>query len=213
MQDTQAFSSAGRMLTVSLLVLWFGVSGARAEPVNDEILKRLDAIEQRLDQLEAGSKAPPLETLLEGIINKKQAQSAAKETSKGDLEQEPPRFEAKLVSVKAAGKDALGRPLMAVAVKVTNASDRDTSIINAHVLIQDKAGNHLATLTWTKSRAIPGKDSVTMRGTYSDGYGDDGLQRLIEMDPALIDVTFKVFKIVFKDGEVVEYASCPFCEF
>jgi hypothetical protein len=179
---------------------------------NEEISKRLDAIEKRLDTLEA---IPNLGALLMQKMPKDSAKSQVSGTGKGDMVEDPPqpKFSARLLSIKPAGKDALGTQGYALTIEVTNETGRDVDLINAKVAFVDKLGNRLGTVTWEKSKGIPAGKSAKMSGSYSDNMGKDGLTRLAEMNPSLFETKFEIYKIAYKGGEVVTIKECSLCDF
>lgn len=182
---------------------------------NDEIVKRLDAIEKRLDTLEA---IPNLGALLMQQMRKnateKSSQSESAGTGKSDMVDEPPQpeFSARLLSIKPAGKDIIGRQGYRLTVEVMNKTGRDAELINAKVLFVDKLGNTLGSVTWERSKGIPAGKSAKMSGAYSDN-GDGGLARIAEMDASLFQTKFDVYKIAYKGGEVVTIKDCLLCDF
>lgn len=191
----------------------FLCSAALAQSSNDEILKRLDAIEKRLDQIESKG-GPALDVSpLEQLIGKKLAEPQQDSSGKSDLAIEPPPFVAELISVSPDGKNLIGQKLVKLQFKVRSDGKRDAEIINASIFVKDKAGNRLANVKWEKSRGIKAGKTVSMTGTYESRGNDDGLGRLLEIDRSLITVEFVVYKIVFKGGEVVEYQDCFMCDF
>lgn len=181
---------------------------------NEEILKRLDAIERRLDTLEA---LPNVGTLLLEQVRKnvrEVQQTNAGKSGKGDMaEAKPkqPKFSARLVSIKP-GRNEYGRLLYDLKVEVTNESGRDASLINAYVVFVDRLGNTLIRLPWEKSRGIAAGKSVKMSGSFRD-VAAHGLERMTEMDPSLFETQFEVYKIAYKDGEVVTLKECSSCDF
>lgn len=85
--------------------------------------------------------------------------------------------------------------------------------INAHIAFKDKLGNTLVRRVWAKSRGIPAGKAQKMSGSYSSIFGSDGLERLVELDRSLLDISFEVYKIAFQDGEIVQYRDCNRCDF
>ena len=188
-------------------------SAAMAQTSNDEVLKRLEAIEKRLDQIERKGGAALDVSPLEQLIGKRLSESQKDDSGKSDLAIQPPPFTVELVSASPDGKNLIGQKLVKLQFKVRSEGERDAEIINASIYVKDKAGNRLANVKWEKSRGIGAGKTVSMSGSYASRDSDDGLGRLLEIDRSLIDVEFVVYKIVYKGGEVVEYQDCLLCDF
>lgn len=195
--------------TILLLVVAWALPVAAQS--NEEILKRLDAIEKRLNKLES---APNLGALIDPSTQNARQQKLDDESGKADMDgPSQPMFEASLLEAKFDGKDILGKQLVRIVAAVTNKTDRDATLINAHIVFSDKLGNVLGRITWSKSRGIGAGKTQKMSGSYSGSLGEDGLERIVEMDRSLLEVRFEVFKIAYKDGEVVKVKDCLMCDF
>lgn len=105
---------------LAILVLATPASGQS----NEDILKRLDAIEKRLDKLES---APSLGAIMNKVLEtgQEQAQSGAK-ADMGDPPQ--PKFEVTLLDAKPDGEDVLGKSLVRIVASVKNETGRDAAL-------------------------------------------------------------------------------------
>ncbi len=204
--------------TVMLIALSVCLTSPSVYADESEILRRLDLIEQRLNKLEGSSDAKKIigEALQKALTGNETIDSAnSQSTAKSDLINAPPQFNAKLISIKKTGrKSSLDMPLYEIVVDVSNDGTEDTSIINAYVDIKDKADNLIARIKWDGNKGIDAGKTAKMKGQYSDNpFEESRLARLFEIDSKLIVTQFNVYKVVFADGNVVEYKKCIMCDF
>ncbi|MEO9169174.1 MAG: hypothetical protein ABI230_12300 [Aestuariivirga sp.] len=170
------------------------------------------ALNKRIDDLETRIKA--LELIVPfiraaGEHNTAGAGNPGQAEGKVDLAKDAPPLTVHLDSIKASGKDILGKPTIAIKVTVVNPTDKDIGIMNASISIEDKAGNRLANLKWEHNQGIgPGK-TVTQSGQYSDDY-NGWVETIMTTDPSMISASIKVYKIAFRNGTVETYAECGF---
>jgi hypothetical protein len=170
---------------------------------NDEILKRLEAIEKRLEKLEA---APTVGNLLDQAI---QNAREPQKSGKADMASLPqPSFSAKLLKATFGKQGRLQEPPIDFSVAVTNNTGRDASLINARVVFTDKLGNDLGSARWADSKGIASGKTETMSDTiYRRMFDPANPKRLVDIDRSLLIVRFEVSKIAYADGEIVDYAQ------
>ncbi len=201
-----------------LLLISVGLVTGSVYADDSEILRRLDLIEQRLNKLESSNDqknifGQALENALRGENHASNDDDQS--TDKSDLVNIPPSFNARFISIKKTGKNSgLDMPVYEVVVNVSNESDKSTTIINAYVDIKDKADNLIARIKWDGSKGIAAGETIKLKGQYSDNpFDNNRLERLYEIDKKLLNTHFNVYKVVFEDGNVVEYKKCIMCEF
>lgn len=124
----------------------------------------------------------------------------------GAIAAEIPKFTVKLTKATVApmGSDVLGEGSKTVTLQiaVTNNGKRDVSLIDARIVFADRLNAHIVTVKWKDNRGIAAGKTVKMVADYWT-LETEGVERLVDLPPEEMVVTFDVRKLAYKGGEVV----------
>jgi len=197
-----------RMLVAALIVLiGMGSAGAAWAESDKKILKRLDAIETKLEELETtiGSNAAlnPIESL------KKSFQSIKDNQVSGQIEEKRLTVNsAKFLAVIDWKATPVKQQNKSVAMQFTlvNLTGRAISIIDGNIKFEDKLGEEIALLSIDRDIDIKSNEQKVLGGEYSNLFSPN-IRRLVTLDRKFIDVSLSIKKLLFSNGEVIEIAD------
>ena len=175
---------AGFLLSIATLVT---VNGALAEEGTTE---RLDALEKRVQALEAIILHPPNPSAITGIS--------------GGTEQRGNDSLLKLVNWTATFKDCgYGTHCYAVAYTLLNGYDKTVKLIDASINFYDLVGERIYGIALARDvKLTPGKETM-FHGNFDINQFMPVVLRLRNLAPADVRAELKVRKLVFEDNSIV----------
>jgi len=194
-----------RSVVVAMLVmLLFGRAADCYAAMDDEILKRLDAIDERLGKIEMVLEDYKAFKQLETLRNLFKGDEAAKKS----LEVKKNKSDKYLVVIKWStgdgGKDSIGQKIVEVYYTILNTSSKTISIVDGAVVFKDKLGEQIFRLSIERDINIaPGKEEA-LSGRYVN-WSRSNIGRLLIIDKKHVDVSVDLDELMFKDGEVVRF--------
>ena len=193
-----------------------------AQASDDEILKRLDAIEERLSNLEKSAEDKKPSDAFEALLELKQALTGGSEEAKKERAKnlEEKRKSENLRRAKAKEYLSLiewnasegirgaatGFKYVAIFYKMKNLHSKKMGIIDGQIVFEDKLGKLI-----TKIKI---EDDVNLLAAEERGFGTkeptlsfgtEDVERLLTIDKNLVNVRFDIKRIMFADGSVVQF--------
>lgn len=205
------FRMSSTMTRIAVLLALLIGSMQIAQAADDEILKRLDAIEERLKKLEinatevkSAEAVNPLDAIKE--FTKALSEENEKNKNKKKLnEAENQKYLSILEwSASKGGENLLNIETVKLEYLLKNKSQRKISIVDGTLLFKDKLGKSLVKIRVERDVKLDPQESKVFSGTYDTGFGSD-VDRLLVLDKKHVDVTLEIKSLLFEDGDVVKF--------
>ena len=213
-----------------LLALLIGTA-QNAHAADDEILKRLDAIESRLNKIEkslAEAKPTAAADAFSALLELNNALTGASEEARArrqKLKIEQQKEEEEKQRTKSLRRDKASKYLsllewdatkgipsadgieyVAIFYKMKNLSSKKMSLIHGDIIFEDKLGKLIAKLKIEDDINLnAGEERVFGTKKPAFSLGEKQALRLRKLDESLVNIHFDLDVIYFEDGSVVEF--------
>ncbi len=190
-------------LMLMMLAVFVTTDGYAA--TDDEILKKLTAIEGRLSKIEKVIEAGKAAEQLEALRNMFKGNVAARKKEKGAKEEKAGEY--LLVTKWSAGdggEDIIGQRVVEIYYTAKNIAKKTISIVDGSAVFKDKLGETIARLEIERDVELAPGQEKTLGGRYTQSYGS-GMERLIVIDKQHVDVSVDLKKLMFSDGDVLKF--------
>ena len=208
-----------------LLALLIGVAQIAYASADDEMLKRLDAIEERLSKLEKSaedkqtSKASgAFEALLElnkaltgGSEEAKKRRQQVKIEKAKSLEERSAKAEKYLSLIEWNASKGIpgavtGYEYVAIFYKMKNLNSKKMGIIDGQIVFEDKLGKLISKIKIEDDiNLLAAEERVFGTKEPTMSFGTEDVERLLTIDKNLVNIRFDIKQILFADGSVVQF--------